>query len=145
MSTHAETLRAFAWRLSLLLMLRRAVQWAAAWVFFWGGGVLARRISGAYKGPWLYLGLLGFVPLALLAVAQEWRRRVAFARVRAAYDGLNRCGGLLMAEEAAEMSAWHGTLPPPRLPAVRWRSGRSLGLLALSLLFAGGIICLPDP
>src|ERR1043166_6249332 len=94
MSAHAHALRSFARKLSWLLMFRRAVQWTTVWFFTWGVVVLALRICGVRNHQWLLIGVLGFVPLALAAVAREWRRRQAFAKVRAAYDGLNECGGV---------------------------------------------------
>src|SRR4051794_26353291 len=110
MNTHAHTLRSFARKLSWLLMFRRAVRWISVWFFIWGVVVLAARIAGV-KGTWLAAGLQGFVPLAVIAAIVQWRRRVAFNGVRAAYDGLNQCGGMIMAEETADMSAWQGQLP----------------------------------
>ena len=45
-------------------------------------------------------GLLGFIPAATVAALLAWKERPAFPTVRAAFDGSQRCGGLLMAEEA---------------------------------------------
>jgi hypothetical protein len=129
MPSHIQTLHSFARKLSWLLMFRRAVRWTSLWFFVWGVVVLASRIAGGVAVPWLAAGLLGCVPLALLAAAVEWRRRVAFTKVRAAYDALNQCGGMIMAEETADMSSWHERMPEASAPALHWRKGRSLGLL----------------
>jgi hypothetical protein len=144
MSAHAHALRSFARRLSWLLMFRRAVQWTTLWFFVWGVVVLALRIFGVINKPWLLIGVLGFVPLAVAAGIREWQRRQAFAKVRAAYDGLNECGGVIMAEETADMSAWEGQLPEPAAPVLRWRSGRSLGFLGMAAVFVLITLCLPD-
>jgi len=144
MSSHDQTLRSFAGKLSLLLMFRRAVQWASAWFFVWGVVVLSARIAGGAKGDWLLVGLAGFAPLALFAALFEWRRREAFTRVRAAYDGLNQCGGLVMAQETVDTSEWQSALPKPAQPVVRWRNGRSLGLLLLSVVFVVVTLSLPE-
>jgi hypothetical protein len=144
MSAHAGALRSFAKKLALLLMVRGAVRWTTVWLFVWGVVVLAARFSGLLKGKWLAFGLLGCVPLALLAALHEWRRREAFSKIRAAYDDLNRCGGVVMSEEIADMSQWQEHLPPAAVPALRWRGGRSFGLLGLAASFAAITLLLPD-
>lgn len=144
MSPHSQTLRNFARKLSVLLMFRGAVRWTTLWFFVWGVVVLAARFAGVVGDTWLLAGLFGFLPLAIFAAAREWRRRVAFPTVRAAYDGLNQCGGVIMAEETADMTAWKEQLPSPESPVLRWRSGRSLGLLGMSAAFVLVTLSLPD-
>jgi hypothetical protein len=144
MSSHGGTLRRFATKLALLLMFRRAVQWAAVWLFIWGVIILAARISRLVNREALAFGLLGCIPLAAIAAAREWRRREAFSRIRAVYDDLNRCGGVIMAEEIADMSQWQGQLPQPAMPSLRWRGGRAFGLLGMSAVFAAITLLVPD-
>jgi hypothetical protein len=144
MSAHANALKSFAKKLTLLLMVRGAVAWATVWFFLWGVFVLAVRFSGLLKGKWLALGLLGCIPLALVAALREWRRREAFSKIRAAYDDLNACGGVIMAEEVSDMSQWQGQLPAAAVPSLRWRGGRSIALLGMSVGFATIILLLPD-
>lgn len=144
MNSHAGALRTFAKKLALLLMVRGAVRWTTMWLFVWGVVVLAARFSGVLKGGWLLLGLLGCVPLALVAAWREWRRRESFSKLRATYDDLNRCGGVLMAEEAADMAEWQTQLPSPSVPALRWRGGRAFGLLSVSAAFVAVTLLLPD-
>lgn len=144
MASHAGALKSFAKKLALLLMLRRAVQWGTVWFFLWGVVVLAARFSGALKGEWLALGLLGFLPLSCIAAIREWRGRESLSKLRAAYDGLNNCGGIVMAEETADMTQWQDSLSAPAIPELRWRSGRSLGLFGMSALFAAVTLLLPD-
>lgn len=143
-SSHAGALRAFARKLALLLMFRGAVRWATAWFFIWGVVVLAARIAGLLDDRWLLIGLAGAAPLAAVAALREYRRRNAFSHVRAAYDRINQCGGVVMAEETADMSDWQSRIPGPSRPALRWRSGRALGLLGLSGVFVAVTLCLPD-
>jgi hypothetical protein len=144
MKSHAQALQTFARSLTALLMVRGAVRWITLWFFVWGVVVLAVRIGGVQRLDWLLLGLLGALPLAAVAAIREQRKAAEFSRVRATYDRLNQCGGLIMAEEAAEMSAWQSSLPRPSTPALRWRSSRAFGLLALSALFVGVTLCLPN-
>ncbi|MFM2294428.1 MAG: hypothetical protein RLZZ350_841 [Verrucomicrobiota bacterium] len=141
---HAAALKTFDARVARLLMLRRAVQWTTGWFFFWGAVVLIARISGRPNPNWLLLGIFGFVPLALAAIALEQRRRPQFADVRARYDGLQNCGGLMMSEETADMSAWQAQLPATGAPKLAWRSGRPLGALALAAAFVAVAILLPE-
>lgn len=143
-SSHAGALRAFARKLALLLMFREAVRWITAWFFVWGVIVLAARIAGLLNDRWLLMGLAGAVPLAAAAGLREYRRRSAFSHVRAAYDRINECGGVVMAEETADMSDWQSRIPRPSRPVLRWQSGRTLGLLALSGVFVAVTLCLPD-
>jgi len=144
MSSHAGALKSFARKLTLLLMFRGAVAWTTVWFFLWGVVVLAVRFSGLLKGKWLALGLLGCIPIALIAALRQWRRRESYSKLRAAYDDLNQCGGVIMAEEVTDMSQWQSQLPSPAVPALRWRNGRALGLLTMSAAFSAGILLLPD-
>ncbi|HZI31811.1 MAG TPA: hypothetical protein VFF11_05690, partial [Candidatus Binatia bacterium] len=143
-STHPEAIQTFSFRLKLLLTLRVAVRMATLWFFVWGAVVLALRISFVQHTEWLALGVFGFVPVALLAAWRERRRHPGFATIRANYDRLNACGGVLMSEEAADMSAWLEQLPVAAVPGLRWRSARSLWLLGLAALFAATALLLPE-
>jgi hypothetical protein len=127
-----------------LLMLRSVVQWLTLWFFVWGVAVLAGRISGRLPGEWLALGLLGVVPLAALAIWRGHRQRPPLAKVRASYDQLNLCGGILMSEEAADMSAWQSRMPATAAPRLRWHSGRAMLLLGVSALFTATALLLPE-
>jgi hypothetical protein len=144
MTSHHDALKAFGRKLSLLLMLRGAVQWSTAWFFIWGAVVLAARLAHLAELPWLSLGLLGAVPLAAIAAAREYRRRFALSPVRAVYDELNRCGGIIMASENADLTAWENTLPRPSGPVLRWRAGRIMGMFTLSVVFVAVALLLPE-
>jgi hypothetical protein len=144
MKSHSDTLKAFARKLSLLLMFRGAVRYVAAWFFIWGVVIIAARFAHILDSRWLLLGLLGAIPLAVAAAIREYRKRSAFATVRAAYDGLNQCGGVIMASETAEMSAWEKSLPEPSRPVLRWRGGRSLGMFGLASAFVAVALLLPE-
>ena len=98
--SHAQALHSFARRLKLLFVLRAGVQTATVWFFVWGVVVLAVRIAGVQHTEWLAFGALGFVPLAVVAGSRALSRQPAFAKVRASYDQLKACGGVIMSEEA---------------------------------------------
>jgi hypothetical protein len=142
-STHPQALEAFAHKLNRLLWLRVAVQLTTLWFLLWGVLVLALKFSGLLHTEWLTLGLLGFVPLVLVAGLRERRRRPGFEKVRANYDRLNTCGGVIMAQEAGDMSAWLGRLPAASVPKFHWRSGRPLLLLGVAAAFAATALLLP--
>ena len=143
-TSHAGALRSFARDLQWLLALRLGVQMATVWLFVWGVVVLALRIFGAQNTFWLALGLPGVAPLAWLAAWRAKKQRAAFTTIRASYDRLNACGGIIMSEEAANMGPWLAQLPEAAVPKFRWHSGRALLLLGVSALFAATALLLPE-
>lgn len=143
-TSHSKAIRSFARDLQWVLATRLGVQMVTVWFFVWGVAVLALRIFGTQNSFWLALGLLGIVPLALLAVWRAGRQRPAFTSIRANYDRLNACGGIIMSEESADMGAWQGQLPEAAVPKFRWQSGRPLLLLGVSAVFAVAALLLPD-
>ena len=142
--SHPEALRAFARQLNQLLMLRAGVRVMTVWFFIWGVLVLAARIAGVQNTGWLTLAGLGFAPLMIFAALQARRQQPAFEKIRAGYDRANACGGVMMSEEAADMSAWLGQLPAAAVPDFHWRSGRPLLLLGVSATFAATALLLPE-
>ena len=129
-TSHASALQSFARDLQWLLTLRLGVQLATVWFFVWGVVVLAMRISGAQNTFWFALGLLGIVPLMIFAAWSARRQQPAFAKIRASYDRLNACGGVVMAQENADMGDWLAQLPAAAIPKFHWHSGRAMLLLA---------------
>ncbi len=142
--THPVAIQAFARKVKLLLTLRVVVRMATLWFFVWGVIVLALRISQVKQAEWLALGIFGFVPIAMLAVGRERRRQPSLAKLRANYDRINACGGIVMSEEAADMSGWLGQLPKAVVPKVSWHSTPSLLLLGLAAVFAATALLLPE-
>ena len=143
-TSHAAALQSFARDLQWLLILRRAVQLTTLWFFIWGVAVLALRIFGVQNSFWLSLGLFGIVPLILFAAWSARRHQPAFAKIRASYDRLNACGGVVMAQENSDMGDWLAQLPAAAIPKFHWHSGRAMLLLAVSALFAATALLLPE-
>lgn len=143
-NSHAQALQSFARDLQWLLTIRLAVQLATAWFFIWGVIVLAMRILGAQNTFWLALGLFGIVPLIAVAYWQARRQRAEFTVLRQNFDRLNQFGGVLMAEEAADMSAWVARLPAATVPKFEWQSGRAILMLTLAGVFAATALLLPE-
>ncbi|HUA68297.1 MAG TPA: hypothetical protein VMA13_07090 [Candidatus Saccharimonadales bacterium] len=142
--SHAHALQSFARDLQWLLTLRLAVQMATAWFFVWGVVVLALRFFGTHNIPLLAAGLTGVAPLAVVAFWRARRQRAPFTNIRASYDHLNECGGLIMCEESMDMSAWTGQLPQAATPKFRWHSGQAWLLFCISLIFMGVALLLPQ-
>ena len=128
-SPHSQTLQSFVHRLLLLSLLRAGIQMATLWFFIWGVVVLTARISGVQQTDWLALGILGFVPLAVAAGWRARSRQPVFDKVRACYDRLQACGGVIMSEEASDMSGWLAQLPEAAVPKLRWHSARAHGVI----------------
>jgi hypothetical protein len=143
-NSHQAALDRFERRIASLLVVRSAIRSAAIWFFVWGVVVLVGRISGIITLEWLIGGLLGFIPLSVLFALRAWRRRPARSLVRATFDQMNQCGGLLMAGEAGDVSSWEQFVPVTAVPELRWRSARSLALLGASALFVATAILAPD-
>lgn len=142
--SHARALQSYAQALQRLLALRLGVQLVTAWFFIWGVVVLALRIFGLQNVFRLALGILVIVPLILFAVFYARRLNPEFARLRASYDRLNECGGIVMAQESGDMSAWFNRLPDAVVPKFRWHGGRALFLLLVATFFLAITLLLPE-
>lgn len=142
--SHASALQSFARQLQWLLTLRLGVQFATVWFFIWGIVVLALRIAGAHDTFWLALGLLGVVPLIIFAGFSARKQTPSASKIRASYDRMNECGGIVMAAETLDARAWLEQLPGAVVPKFQWRSGRPLLLLAVSAVFAATALLLPE-
>jgi hypothetical protein len=143
-TSHARALSSFSRKLTFLLLMRRALQWVSVWFFTWGAVILALRIAGVQNEKLLLLGLLGCLPLGLIAMLWERGHLPRHTRVRASYDSLGSLGGVIMAGETADMSAWTGQLPEPAVPALRWKASRTMTVLSVSVLFVGAALVLPS-
>lgn len=143
-TAHAKALQLFARELHWLLTLRLGVQLLTVWFFIWGVVVLVLRIFGTQNTYWFMLGLAGVVPLMIYAAWQARKQKPAFPKIRASYDGLNACGGLIMSEETADMGAWLTQLPGAAVPKFRWRSRPALLRLSVAALFAATALLLPE-
>ncbi len=143
-SSHPQALQAFAHKLNRLLLLRVVVQQMTVWFFIWGVFVLAMKFSRVPHTEWLAFGVFGFAPIAFVAGLRERRRRPAFEKIRANYDRLNACGGVIMSQETADMGAWLAHLPAAAVPKFYWRSGRALLLLCVAAVFAATALLLPE-
>lgn len=143
-TTHTSALQSFARNLQWLLTLRLLVQLATVWFFTWGVVVLALRIFGIQNIYWPAMGLLVVAPLALLASWRAKKQRAPITNIRASYDRINTCGGIIMSAETVDVGAWMTQLPGVAAPKLRWHSGRALVLLSSSAMFVLITLLLPN-
>lgn len=141
---HQQTLQSFARRLKWLLAFRSTVQLATVWLFFWGVVVLVARIAGLHHSAGLSFGVLGILPAAIFAAWRAQKQLPAFTKIRASYDRFNQFGGVVMAEEIADMSAWQNRLAEANPPKLHWSSGQPIFHFSISALFAMTTILLPE-
>jgi hypothetical protein len=143
-SSHATALQTFTGRLQWLFVLRMGLSLATMWFFVWGVAILAMRFFGVQNIFWLTLGLVAVIPVVLLAGRWSKKKCASPGTIRAAYDHLNKCGGLIMSAEFSQVEAWLAQLPNPSVPKLRWRSGRSLLSFSASILFVAAALLLPN-
>ena len=143
-SSHATALQTFTRHLQWLLALRLALSLATMWFFVWGVAILAMRFFGVQNPYWLTVGLAAVVPLVLLAGRWGQKKCASQGTIRAAYDHLNECGGLIMSAEFAQMEPWLAQLPDPSVPKLRWRNGRALLSFSVSVFFVAAALLLPN-
>lgn len=117
-----QSIRQFRRRLGLSLLLWRFLGFATFWLLCWGLVVLACRVGLgrlSYVVPVCALGGLAAV------VAVAWwrvRRRLPTVAEAAAYlDNFHACGGLLVAGQEVDGSAWQQLLAERDKPVPRWQ------------------------
>ncbi|MBN1675731.1 MAG: cell envelope integrity protein TolA [Kiritimatiellae bacterium] len=135
---------AFRLKLWMLRALRRLALGAAVWLFVLGTVVLVLRVATRISRGALAWGFAGLVPVFVLALLLEWRRRPSCSAVNALLDVVHACGGLVMADEETDIGAWRERLPPLTPPRVRWRGERLWLLLAAGAVFAAVAYAVPS-
>jgi hypothetical protein len=110
--------------------LRRAVAAVTAFAFLWGTAVLVLRATQGTPAAPLLWAAAGVPVAAALGAWLALRRLPDRAAVRALLDREGDCGGLLMAGAERDLGRWGVAVAG--LPRLRWRGGRSLGLLAVA-------------
>jgi len=144
-TTHEDqAIELFRGQLALRYVLRNSLTALTVWAFLYGTVVLALRGALGLSRIDLIWGLCS-LPLALIpAVILALRRLPSKTAVRALIDRHSRCGGLLMAGEDQPIGPWAEELPTLHLPVIRWRSGKSWGLLAGGLAFMALAFLVPQ-
>jgi hypothetical protein len=132
-ASHDLSIRRFIRRLALLLAFKQSLTFVTIWFFIWGAVALVLRAASATPRRQLLWGAVGIAVAVIAAAAFSRKRLPSRDSVRALLDNRNDCGGLLMAGADADLGDWR--IPEIRLPGLRWRKARSLGLSAASSAF----------
>jgi hypothetical protein len=130
-------------RIWLLLALRAALLGTAGWCFVWGVASLVGRAAFDLPRGAMLWGAAGLGFILIWAMVLAARRVPGQSALRALIDRTSRAGGLLMAEEEAEIGDWRLQLAVER-PVMRWRAGRRWAMLGLSLAFLMVTFALPQ-
>ncbi|TFH13566.1 MAG: hypothetical protein E4H02_11605, partial [Lentisphaerales bacterium] len=131
-------------KLAFWLAARGVLIASAAWLYLLGTVTLVLRSCTSLPQSYLLLGFLGLLPVATAGAFVAARRCPSQAIIRALMDNTNKCGGLLMADETVDMSAWRGRIPSVSAPTIRWRGKRSSYLFIVALAFAVVVAAVPE-
>ncbi len=118
-----------------MMVYRTALKWAGVWVMVMGVIVLVVRFTGALPANWWHYALLSLIPLIGAAYLVEFRRRPRMEQMRAAFDGENHAGGLVMAAAEVDTRSWEAKTQNLDLPSIQWRGGKAWAGLILALIF----------
>ena len=135
MDSANHSLQAFTRRIQLMMVYRTALKWAGVWVMVMGVVVLVVRFTGALPANWWHYALLSLIPLIGAAYLVEYRRRPRMEQMRAAFDGENHAGGLVMAAAEVDTRSWEAKTQNLNLPSIQWRGGTAWTSLILALIF----------
>ncbi|MDX2033039.1 MAG: hypothetical protein SF339_20345 [Blastocatellia bacterium] len=116
------------------LTLKHSLLFVTLWCFAWGTVSLTLRATLLTPRRALLWGATGIVGAVIAAAILARRQLPAPTAVRALLDERNRCGGLLMAADDAEIGQW--PMPEVATPRLRFRNPRAWGLFAVSVVFA---------
>ena len=118
-----------------MMVYRTALKWTGVWVMVMGVIVLVVRFTGALPANWWLFALLSLVPLIGAAWFVEYRRKPKMEQMRAAFDGENQAGGLVMAAAEVDTRSWEAKTQNLNLPSIQWRGGKAWTGLILALVF----------
>lgn len=138
-----QSIARFIRRVGILIGIRYALTFITVWGFLCGVAVLTLRAATGRPGIQLIWIIAGVGPCAVAAMLLALKRLPDRSAVRALLDNTNRCGGLLMASERAEIGDWQAHMPRIAEPRLRWRARRSVALALASLLFVAVSFLIP--
>jgi hypothetical protein len=131
-------------RLGRILVLRECLTLAIVWIMLWAATVVGLRAAFRVDRPVFLWGLPGLALVAVAGILLAVRRLPSPAALRAALDRHGRLGGLLMAAGDTDIGRWSRELTSVPEPALRWRPGRQVMLLAGSIAFLLAALLVPD-
>ena len=114
-----QSIARFIRRVGILIGIRYSLTFITIWGFLCGVAVLTFRAATGRPGGQLIWILAGVVPCVVVAILLALKRLPDRSAVRALLDNRNRCGGLLMASERAELGDWQANIPTIAEPRLR--------------------------
>ena len=135
MDSANHSLQSFTRKIQLMMVYRTALKWAGVWVMIMGVIVLVVRFTGALPPNWWLFAFLSLVPLIGAAWFVEYQRRPSMEQMRAAFDGENHAGGLVMAAAEVDTRSWEAKTQNLNLPSIQWQGGKAWTGLILALVF----------
>jgi hypothetical protein len=135
MDSANHSLQSFTRKIQLMMVYRTALKWAGVWVMIMGVIVLVVRFTGALPPNWWLFASLSLVPLIGAAWFVEYQRRPSMEQMRAAFDGENHAGGLVMAAAEVDTRSWEAKTQNLNLPSIQWQGGKAWTGLILALVF----------
>lgn len=134
-----------AWKMFLFTALRTILR-LGAWAFLVLGTLfLVLRLAFRMPVEWLLNSLLILIPALLLAVLIfEWRRRPSRTVLRGVLDRNNRLGGLLIAGENLDVSAWMPGKLALHSPRIQWKGRRAILLFLGASVYLAMAFLIPD-
>jgi hypothetical protein len=141
-SAHERTIRRFAMKVAALLALKYTLGLSTLWIFVWATLSLVLRTAFSTPGAALWWGLAGLFPAVVVGLIMARRQTPALSKIRALLDRHTQQGGLLMAEEFADVGQWQ--LPTSiAAPSVRWQGGRAWALFLSAAAFLAIALLIP--
>jgi len=134
----------FRQKMAMVLWLKHLLFYVTIWCFIWGVFVMVMRSFYHTDKTLLLFGLIGVVPLMIVALVQSLQSLPGKKNVRALLDRFNGQGGLLMAQVQVDMGAWQDQLTVKSLPQIKWKIKKPIGTLTVSILFVVVSFMLPE-
>ena len=147
MSASDQSLQSFIRRVHWMMTYRRALRWVGLWLAVLAVGILVYRFTGDLTPGWwqwaLGIGVISLATLVGLAWYIEYRNRPGMEQLRAAFDGENEAGGLVMAAAEVDTASWDAKTSNLNLPNVQWRAGSAWMVLVLAAVFLLAAFVIP--
>lgn len=139
-----QTVRILRGRIARVLFARYALSAATVWAFTWGTAVLVLRIGWNFDRQTLAYGAIGWAAALLVGLIHAARKLPGATAIAAAVDRHCNAGGLVMAADEIDTSAWADHAHESHEPPVSW-DGRRIGwMLPAALVFVIGAFAVPD-
>ncbi|MCL2117508.1 MAG: hypothetical protein FWH27_03670 [Planctomycetaceae bacterium] len=145
-STHYEqAVTQLRRRIQRILFLKYLLQGLMIALFVKGTVIIACRAAGITLVDMLVMGSVPVLGAVIAAAVLALRKVPERKKLIAAIDCESEGGGLLMSlAELGSLGDWDSQLRDMKTPRYRWRSKKTFGFLATSLLFVCFALLLPD-